>query len=145
MFAVGFASITAELLIIFGFQILYGNIYSMLSVIIMMFMAGLAVGALYFPRYLKYLKYSLNKLYKISFALLALALVALPYLFIYGLSAVKIQWLNYLLIFFQTLLISSISGFLFYLSEQLNYKQDNQIAGKIYSADLFGSALDPLQ
>ncbi len=83
-------------------------------------MAGLAVGALYFPRYLKYLKYSLNKLYKISFGLLALALVALPYQFIYGLSAIKIQWLNYSLIFFQTLLISSISGFLFYLSEQLN-------------------------
>ncbi len=144
MFAVGFASIAAELLIIFGFQILYGNIFSFLSVIIMIFMAGLAIGALYFPKYLKYVKYDLYRLYKLSFWLLTVFLVALPYLFIYGFSAIKIQWFNYLLIFSQTLLISSISGFLFYLSEQLNYKQDNQIAGKIYSADLFGSALAAL-
>ncbi|MCF6240276.1 MAG: hypothetical protein L3J74_02895 [Bacteroidales bacterium] len=142
MFAVGFASITAEMLIIFGFQVLFGNIFSMLSVIIMIFMAGLALGSLFFPDYLS--RYDSATLYKISFYLLAVFLVALPFQFIYVFSAVKIQWFNYLLIFSQTLLISSVSGFLFYLSEQLSYAQSSKIAGNLYSADLFGSALAAL-
>ncbi len=141
MFAVGFVSMTAELLIIFGFQILYGNIYSMLSIVIMIFMSGLAFGALYMHRFLKYdLKYQ----YKIAFFILSVSLIVLPVLFIYVFSLIKMFWINYSLIFMISFIISALSGYIFYLSEQINYEQNNRIAGKLYSTDLFGSAIAAL-
>jgi spermidine synthase len=141
MFAVGFASITAELLIIFAFQILYGNVFSLLSVIIMIFMVGLAVGSLYLP---KLFNKNLLKQYKTAFILLSLILLVLPVLFLYLFSAIHSVVLNYVLIFLLSLCISTISGYLFYISEQISSGNKNQVAGKIYSADLFGSATGAL-
>ncbi len=141
MFAVGFVSMTAELLIIFGLQILYGNIYSMLSIVVMIFMSGLAIGALYLHRFFTDdLKYH----YKIAFWVLAVSLIVLPVLFIYVFPLIKIFWLSYALIFIITFIISVLCGYVFYLSEQLNDKQSNRIAGKLYSTDLFGSAIAAL-
>jgi spermidine synthase len=141
MFAVGFASITAELLIIFAFQILYGNIFSLLSVIIMIFMGGLALGALYLP---KYLPEKPEKLYKKSLWALSVLLVALPFLFVYVLPLIQLFWLNYILIFILTFIIAALSGSVFYFSEQLSYAQHNESGGKLYSIDLFGSAIGAL-
>ncbi len=141
MFAIGFASMSAELLIILSFQIIYGNIFSMLSMIIMLFMAGLAAGAMLLP---KYLHKVIEKQYRSSYLLFAGLMFVLPFLFVYGLSSIKAIWLNYLLIFLLTLIISALSGYIFYLNEQLSKEQTAKTAGKIYSADLFGSATGAL-
>jgi len=44
LFTGGFSAIGAELIIIFAFQFIFGNVYYMLSIIITAFMAGIAYG-----------------------------------------------------------------------------------------------------
>jgi spermidine synthase len=45
IFVSGFAASALEVVLLLGFQILYGSVYGQLGIIITMFMAGLAVGA----------------------------------------------------------------------------------------------------
>ena len=45
IFVSGFAASTLEVILLLGFQILYGSVYRQLGVIVTVFMAGLAVGA----------------------------------------------------------------------------------------------------
>jgi spermidine synthase len=45
IFVSGFAASTLEVVLLLGFQILYGSVYGQLGIIVTMFMAGLAVGA----------------------------------------------------------------------------------------------------
>jgi spermidine synthase len=45
IFVSGFAASALEIVLLLGFQVLYGSVYGQLGIIITMFMAGLAVGA----------------------------------------------------------------------------------------------------
>ena len=44
---IGFVGITVELLIMFGFQIFYGNVYILIGLLVASFMAGIVLGASY--------------------------------------------------------------------------------------------------
>ncbi len=141
MFTGGFASLTGELLVLFSFQIIYGNIYGVLSFIIMIFMFGLAIGAWIIP---KYISGNFRKNFMLTQFILGILLIIQPFIFIYLGQNISSAPINYLLFFTLTLIISTVAGFEFYLAGHLAKGNTSKIAGEIYSADLFGSAIGAL-
>ncbi|RLD82864.1 MAG: hypothetical protein DRJ10_04585, partial [Bacteroidetes bacterium] len=108
MFTGGFASLTGELLVLFSFQIIYGNIYGVLSFIIMIFMFGLAIGAWIIP---KYILHNFHKNFILTQLILGVLLIIQPFIFIYLGQNISATPINYILFFTFTLIISIIAGF----------------------------------
>ncbi|MEN8121534.1 MAG: hypothetical protein ABFS35_14370 [Bacteroidota bacterium] len=141
MFTGGFASLSGELLILFSFQIIYGNIYGILSFIIMTFMFGLAVGAWLIP---KYVSWNPHKSFILTQFILGILIITQPFIFIYLGKNISSTLVNYFIFFTLTLFTSTVAGFEFYLAGNLAKGEASKIAGGIYSADLFGSAIGAL-
>lgn len=75
IFAVGFAGISAELVLILGFQVAYGYVYHWLGILISGFMAGLAPGAYFYQKYQRW--FSRARLKSLTLVLLGEALAML--------------------------------------------------------------------
>jgi len=145
MFAVGFAGIAAELILILAFQVGYGYIFYLVGALVSAFMAGLALGAYFYER----LKARLEKRALASFPWImtgeALALLlAVP-----GLSA-AVKWnsgpvFTLALIFSLLILVAIFSGLAFPVCAHI-YRSAGEsgigaTAGWINASDHFGSCL----
>jgi spermidine synthase len=141
LFTGGFTASSLELLILISFQVIYGYVFMATGIILALFMAGLALGALSlkriipFPSEKKYIRIQIVlALFSIGFPFIILAL-NLP-----GMPSGLVQVVFVLL----TLVISFITGLEFSLASAIG---SNDITLKIsfnYSADLFGSAFGAL-
>jgi len=141
MFASGFASISSELTIIYLFQMVFGNAYQYTGIVFSVFMSGLVIGPL-LSRF--NLKTRQIVMYKYSIALLGLLSLLMPFLInlLIDLDAHRI--LLYTVFFSFTFLISCISGNIFRQATLFQFGDSINLSGKIYSSDLFGSALGAL-
>jgi spermidine synthase len=144
--ATGFAGMTADLLIIFAFQTLYGYVYQWIGLLIAAFMVGLSLGSLLMTRKLADIRRARATLLKLELALVlywALLPVALGALY----ARINAP-LMFLSIHGILLLLGALAGFLvgaqFPLANRLWLKDRGDrrgTAGLLYACDLVGAFL----
>lgn len=143
---IGCTTISIEILIIHGFQAIYGYAYYQLSLILSGFMIGLALGSWYSIRLLQNSKTAFKRYFVFQSFLTLYPL--LTYLFLILLSKTTLS--SFLIQVFFFILISGmgfIGGFQFPLASFLIYqhkKQIDRVGGALYAWDLFGSVIGAL-
>jgi len=141
MFAGGFAASSVEVLLLFTFQILYGYVYLMTGILITVFMAGIAFGAL--SR--KLFKKSTPTLGFIGIELLLAAASLFPPLLITLLKPLhRFQGAGQLILFIFTFLFAFLVGRLFGLASGLKKGSASKASATLYGSDLAGGALGAL-
>lgn len=131
----GFAGMTAQIIVILAFQARYGYVYQMIGLLTAAFMGGLALGSCLINQQYEKIENPLRTARKI---ISALALFLLLLLFI-----VQVKSIPWLLPLF-SLLIGSTVGAVFPLVVKASKESGGRIgtlAGTLYGADLFGSSL----
>jgi spermidine synthase len=140
---IGCTTISMEILIIHGFQVIYGYAYYQLSLIITGFMIGLACGSWYSIRLLQRNK-ATHKWY-FTFQSFITLYPLITYLFLILLSKITVASFIIQVLFFGLISgLGFIGGFQFPLANFLIFRQNSQIAivgGKLYAWDLFGSVI----
>jgi len=141
LFSGGFAASSIEVILLITFQIIYGYVYQMIGIIIMLFMAGLALGSFYINKKTKI--YSVNKYLKIQAGIVIYCII-LPFI-LYMLNIVsKNPFLIKGTFLILILLIGSLTGMAYSLSSKIIKKDISSVAAETYSADLSGSAIGAL-
>jgi len=145
IFTSGFAASSLEIVILIGFQILYGYAYHQIAIVITAFMIGLAAGSYYMNKKLKDMgkKELVNLEYAIAFYS-----VLLPFVLLF-LSKIEnivlVYFLSRLIIPLFTFLIAVLVGMEFPLASKLFFKgKVSETAGRLYNADLIGAAIGAL-
>ncbi|MBW2974096.1 fused MFS/spermidine synthase [Candidatus Woesearchaeota archaeon] len=145
VFTTGFTGASLEVIILIGFQILYGYAYHQIAIIITAFMAGLAIGSYYMNKKLEGM--SRKELVKLEFsiafysALLPIILILLGRLK----NSLLVSASSQLLIPLFTLIIAVLVGMEFPLASKLFFKgKIGETAGKLYNADLIGACIGAL-
>ena len=144
----GFAASGLEIVLLIGFQILYGYVYSSMGIIITAFMAGLALGAYYMNRRLGLR--SRADLVRIELLIVGFSL-ALPVviLLLAGLQSQALMAISSQVAFpGLALALAVLVGMEFPLASKLHLKKGKMgighTAGTLYSADLVGAFLGAL-
>lgn len=138
MFLTGFSASGMELLLLFGLQVFFGNIYLLTSFVFTGFMLGLALGS-FFGKSITWKNFQ-----AIIQLLIGVFAVFTGISLFSGVMANLPEWLVYFLFLLATLVIGGLTGLQFAytsLSQTGNYAE---ISGKTYSYDLIGSALGAL-
>lgn len=135
MYVAGFSASSIEILLIFIFQIIYGNLYSAIGMIIALFMGGLALGSWFAAGYK-----SSTRLFSITQILLGLSgLLIILFWFVQKNSSTNI--LSGLFFMIITIIPSTIVGFQYVIATNLFSENSLKSAPATYAADLIGSAL----
>jgi spermidine synthase len=138
MFLTGFSATGLEILLLFGLQVFFGNIYLLTSFVFTGFMIGLAAGSFFGKSFMEKNYLSVTQLLIGGFA----ALIGIS-LFSSGMADLAPAFV-YLLYLAATVLIGLFTGFQFAQVSQNRTGNYTEISGKTYSYDLFGSALGAL-
>jgi Predicted spermidine synthase with an N-terminal membrane domain len=137
----GFAASSVEILLLISFQIIYGYVYFLTGVIISIFMAGLAFGAMLSNKVLRgsdFRNFTFVQLCIGGYALISpLGLTLLN-----NLSANS--YLVHVVFFFATFAFALCIGAEFALGSRLQKGSVSTIASNLYSVDLVGSAIGAL-
>jgi spermidine synthase len=137
LFTGGFSASSIQILILLSFQIMNGYLFSTIGIMIMMFMAGLALGVKIQPRFFPVV--SVRNYIHVQITIAVYTLV-FPFL-ILMMNAVSMSgWLNFVFLGLLNLLIAILAGIEFALATQVQKQNTSNLAAKNYSADLFGSA-----
>lgn len=132
LFTTGFAGTALEVVLLLGFQILYGYVYSQVGVLITCFLIGLVLGAFYVNETLK--NYSKRSLLVLEFSMC---------IFSVGL-AVFLPYMVKILFPVATAFLGALVGAEFPLASRLYYTDVHVTAAALYSADLLGGCLGAL-
>jgi predicted membrane-bound spermidine synthase len=138
IFLTGFSASGLEILLLFGLQVFFGNVYLLTSFVFTGFMLGLAAGS--------FLGKSFSGKNYTPFTQLLIGVFAL----IIGLSLFSSEMAEiasgvvYALYLAATILIGALTGFQFTQVSQNRTGNYAGISGKTYSYDLVGSALGAL-
>ncbi len=138
LFTGGFAASSIEVILLVTFQVVYGYVYQMIGIIIMLFMVGLALG-IYCMNFVTK-KYTVNNYLKIQAGIVFYS-VCLPFVLLFinyiNPNPVIVQVAYCILI----LIIGGLTGMTFSLSSKIIKKDIPSVAAETYGADLFGSAI----
>lgn len=138
LFTGGFTASSVGIMIILAFQVFYGYVFRVAGIMIMLFMAGLALGSLFRSKIFReatiagYIRIQLTiGLYALGFPfiIIALHLTEMPDLVIYSIMGLL------------TLVIAVLAGMEYSIASFLQTADIGRVTSKNYSADLFGSAL----
>ena len=141
LFSGGFTSASVEFILIIAFQIIYGYVYQVTGVIIMTFMAGLALGSLRVYRWLPRKDIRSFTLILLTFAVLC---ILLPFI-VKGIAIIQEKiFLVHSFFILLILAFSVLAGVQFKISSLLSTQQPGKLAGRLYAADLAGSAFGAL-
>ncbi|HDY86928.1 MAG TPA: hypothetical protein ENH82_02295 [bacterium] len=141
LFTGGFAASSIEVLLLLSFQIIYGYVYQMIGIIITLFMAGIAAGALY--RHIIFRNANIGNYIKVQFSIGGYSIL-LPFILL-ALKAGNVNYTIIHLVFFAlTVIIALLIGMEFSLASKLQPRKISSIAAEIYSVDLLGSAIGAL-
>jgi spermidine synthase len=138
LFTGGFTASSLEILILIAFQVIYGYVFSMAGIIIMIFMAGLATGAFIWKRV--YPRWSSKSYLHIQLTI-GLFSMCFPFIILFLHDAVLPGWFIHSIFYLLTLFISFFIGVEYSLASVMREQPVATIAAKNYSADLFGSAM----
>lgn len=144
IFTTGLAASALEVVLLVGFQVLYGSVYHQVGLIVTMFMLGLGIGSLAMNRLLA--RCSKRHLVQLEIAVAAFA--ALLPLVLIGLSrleagpavAVALQPV----IPVAALVLALFVGLEFPLAAKVRFRSVAGTAAELYSADYLGSAFGAL-
>jgi spermidine synthase len=137
LFTGGFTASSLEILILIAFQVIYGYVFRMAGIIIMLFMAGLATGAFIWKRI--YPRWSSKSYIHIQLTI-GLFSIGFPFIILFLNAVVLPEWFIHVIFYLLTLFISLFMGIEYGLASVMREQQFATIAAKNYSADLFGSA-----
>ncbi len=144
IFTTGFAASALEVVLLVGFQILYGYVYHRVGVIVTMFMLGLAVGSFAMNRMLP--RRSRHDLVRLVFGM-ALYAGLLPFLLIglghLGSGIVSSVSAN-VAIPLLTLILAAFVGMEFPLAGKVDFGGTASTAARLYTADFVGACLGAL-
>jgi spermidine synthase len=141
MFLTGFTATGMEILLLFGLQIFFGNIYLLTSFVFTGFMLGLAIGS-FFGKSLQ--DTTESKYLPVTQLLIGGLVLASSVLFVSSGIAELPQAIVYALYLVVTIMIGGLTGFQFRQASLYRVGSSAEISGKTYSYDLFGSALGAL-
>lgn len=139
MFAAGFTGASSEVMLIFAFQILYGNIYHLAGIVFTVFMVGLFFGASYAGKIISVP--GKNNIIRIQLILAALA-ITIPLV-----AGAIIGWPPipvYILLFGLTILVGLFTGLQFSTISSADERSYSVLSSSIYSADSAGAAAGAL-
>lgn len=141
MFLTGFSASGLEILLLFGLQIFFGNIYLLTSFVFSGFMLGLAAGSFAGKSF----NHPSGKNYLAVTQLLIGAFAAITSVSLFSLGMENLPAvLIYTLFFAATVLIGGLTGFQFLQASFYSIGSYAEISGKTYSYDLIGSAMGAL-
>lgn len=140
MFVTGFTATGLEILLLFGLQVFFGNIYLLTSFVFAGFMLGLAVGSFFGKSFFSPEK---NLLYKTQFLIGLFAALAGVLLFSSEMEKMP-GFLIYSFFLLATVLAGGLTGFQFSISSLTAKGTYAVISGETYSYDLAGSAFGAL-
>ena len=144
----GFAAMVFQLILLFGFQIVYGFVFYEIGILITAFMAGLAIGGILTATWPRHGRRELGIFMKIEFGIILLAI--LLFFFFRSLEAgVHVEPIFMRIAFLVLLLISGfLTGMEFPLANRLYLKQTDYFSirreklgktvGLLYCVDLLG-------
>ncbi len=141
LFFAGFTGSTLEIVLLLAFQVIYGYVYHVLGIVIMVFMGGLAVGAMYRKKFISpasLLNYSLLQF------VLGMYAILLPFILLLFKKYHVHPYLLHGVFFSLTFIASLLVGMIFNLA---SFQRKGNIAGvssEIYSVDLWGAAAGAL-
>jgi len=144
VFTTGLAASALEVVLLVGFQILYGCVYRQVGLIIAMFMLGLGIGSFTMNRML--VRRSRNDLAKLEFgiaayaACLPLVLIGLGHVGSTAAAAVASQVAVPLL----ALVLAVLVGLEFPLAGKADFRSVSGTAARLYTAYYLGAALGAL-
>jgi spermidine synthase len=140
MFLTGFSASGMEILLLFGLQVFFGNIYLLTSFVFAGFMLGLAAGSFYGKSFSRSKKSYLS-LTQILIGIFA----AITSISLFSPEMAKLpEVLVYFLFLAATLMMGGFTGFQFSQASKNRTGSYADISGKTYSYDLMGSALGAL-
>jgi len=136
VFTGGMAGASLLFLILIFSQILYGQVYQMLGVIVALYMTGLALGS--GPGVPVKMRISPRTYIRIQW-LLMIILLLFP-MAVSGLNHLG-TWMGQGLLLITTAVTAFLAGLEFFTGSRLEQQHPDKIAGNLYSVDLAGSAL----
>ncbi len=141
VFAAGFTASSTEIILLLGFQVIFGYVYQALGVLIMVFMLGLALGA-------AFRKILFKSIHPRSYLLIQLLMAGFVILILLFISLVPFLELPDAIIFaafiFFVLGISFLTGLVFSFAALISKGGIDKVAASNYAIDLYGSALGAL-
>jgi len=141
MFITGFSASGLEILLLFGLQVFFGNIYLLTSFIITGFMLGLAVGSFYGISF----KNDPEKEYISTTQIVIAIFSAVMGLLLFSPKMAEFAPpVIYSLYIISIVIIGGLTGFQFTQVSKNRKGSYAEISGKTYSYDLIGSALGAL-
>ncbi len=141
LFFAGFTGSTLEIVLLLAFQIIHGYVYHVLGIVIMVFMGGLAVGAMYRKRFISPAS-SFN--YSVLQFILGMYAILLPFILLLLKNYYVHPCLMHGVFFVLTFIASSLAGMIFNMA---SFQRKGDVAGissDIYSVDLWGAAAGAL-
>ncbi|MDI6640925.1 MAG: spermine synthase [Elusimicrobiota bacterium] len=138
----GFVGMIFQLVLIFGFQVLYGYLYHQIGLLITAFMVGIVIGSILSARFLNRIRNHITALLRIELTIILFSGILVLILNLLKYSSQPVVFSTLPVLF---LLLCFISGFLvgaeFPLGNKV-YLQNTQnisaTAGLLYASDLFG-------
>jgi spermidine synthase len=144
LFTTGFAASALEVVLLLGFQILYGCVYHQVGVIVTMFMLGLGIGSWTMNRWLP--KRNGRDLVWLVLGLALLAVLLPPLLggldHLGGLPGGG--WTGPAIVALLALLLAVLVGLIFPLAGKADFQRVTTTAARLYTADYLGSAIGAL-
>jgi spermidine synthase len=144
VFTTGWAASALEVVLLMGFQILYGSVYHRVGLIVTMFMLGLAIGSLAMNRMLA--RRGPRDLVRIQWGI-GLYALCLP-LVLAGLSRLQstplASALSQAAIYLLALALAVLVGLEFPLAGKIDFRTVAATTSRLYTADYLGAALGAL-
>jgi spermidine synthase len=143
IFAGGFAATALEVVLLLGFQILFGCVYHQVGLIITMFMLGLGIGSLGMNRLLP----RCGRRHLVALALaIAIYSACVPYILMAlgQTESPAAAWATWAAIPAMTLLLAMLVGLEFPLAGKVGFQEVTATAARLYTADYIGAALGAL-
>jgi spermidine synthase len=143
IFTGGLAASALEVVLLLGFQILYGSLYHQVGLIVTMFMLGLGIGSFVMNRLLA--RWGRKQLIGLALAIAAYA-ACIPYALL-ALGRVESHvaaWAAWAAVPAMTLLLAALVGMEFPLAGKVTFQSAAATASRLYTADYIGAALGAL-
>lgn len=149
IFTTGFAGMIFSLIIIFMFQVTFGNIFSWIGLLIAFFMAGAAIGAMLATRFMPRSGQERRWFLIIEWAVAAFALLLLLlFPIIHPMLDSSLAFALFRILFLALSLMAGIlTGLPFPLANKLHLRDDTGVSrtgGMLYASDLLGGWLGGL-
>jgi spermidine synthase len=135
VFIMGLSLITTELIVLLGFQAIYGYIYNQMAALIGFFMAGIALGSGFFLKQKN--KNTSTNLFRLTIVQIILGILPIIVFVIFKIESII---LGQILIFLITFICGAIGGYHFPLVSKI-YFSDSQNVGILYGLDILGAMI----